>query len=103
MKKEKNLSPTRNRTPAVQPVAHRYTDCSIPTLFNIRNWLNYTTEHSLSREVHSRCASQGIPAFYGTQKFTAAFSSSSHCFIFCATSLQPTFPIIHFNITLNYT
>jgi hypothetical protein len=30
MQEEKNLAPTRNQTPAIQPVAHHYADWAIP-------------------------------------------------------------------------
>jgi hypothetical protein len=31
MEKRRNVSPAGNRTPAAQPLARRYTDCTIPT------------------------------------------------------------------------
>jgi hypothetical protein len=33
--KEKSLAPAVNRTPAVQPIARRYTDCAIPAPRNM--------------------------------------------------------------------
>jgi hypothetical protein len=34
--REKSFAPARNRTPAVQPVAHRYTDWAMLAVFIIR-------------------------------------------------------------------
>jgi hypothetical protein len=43
---KKTLVSTRNRTPAVQPLAYRYTDWPIPALCrryaNTKNWQNYS-------------------------------------------------------------
>jgi hypothetical protein len=106
---KKNLSPAGNRITAVQPVAHRYTDCAIPIPINCRNLLNYSIQHCLSGEADGRSASQKIPAFYETRRFIASFSRTSQWPIFWArwiqsTSWQPTFSItrIHFNITPNH-